>query len=105
MDDLKSTLYADKSNIENAGKGLFTRKAIKTGTLLGFCETKETNVEDEHTLWLEDGPINVTCILKYINHSETPNVAYYDDLSVVSIADIAPGDELTHFYSEGWSPE
>ena len=40
----------------------------------------------------------VVCNLKYINHSEKPNVVFYDDLTLVAIRDIKPGEELTHKY-------
>jgi hypothetical protein len=55
-------------------------------------------------LWLDDDVlVNVTCDLKYINHSKKPNVAYYDDLSVVALKDIKAGQELTHDYGDEWA--
>jgi SET domain-containing protein len=32
-------------------------------------------------------------------------VAYYDDLSVVALRNIEPGEELTHHYGEDWIEE
>ena len=40
------------------------------------------------------------CDFKYINHSRTPNVAYYDDLTVVALKAIKAGEELLHDYGE-----
>ncbi len=97
---IKRKLKVAKSSIH--GTGLFATTSIKEGTLLGYCRTRKTKTSSDYTLWLESGPVDVTCRLKYINHSSTPNVAYYDDLSVVALTDLAPGDELTHHYGEEW---
>ena len=43
-------------------------------------------------------PGRVTCDLRFINHSNEPNAAYYDDLSVMSLRDIRPGEEIVHNY-------
>ncbi len=80
------------------GRGLFSTKKIKADTLLGYCKTKPTKKDGAYTLWTEDGPVKVVCDLRFINHSDKPNVAYYDDLSVMTLRDIAPGEELTHNY-------
>nr|WP_256489393.1 SET domain-containing protein [Pleionea sp. CnH1-48] len=56
-----------------------------------------------YTLWLDSGKVDVTCDLKYINHSKKPNVAYYEDLSVVALKNIRVDDELLHDYGEEWS--
>lgn len=97
---IKRTLKVAKSKIH--GTGLFATTSIKTGTVLGYCRTRKTGTPSDHTLWLESGPVDVTCRLKYINHSASPNVAYYDDLSVVALKDLKPGEELTHHYGEEW---
>lgn len=84
------------------GKGLFAAQAIDAGTLIGHCQTRPTRHENDYTLWLDSGPVDVTCELKYINHGSKPNVAYYDDLSVVALRDIEPGEELLHHYGDDW---
>ena len=86
------------------GKGLFATQDIKQGTFLGKCETRKTKEVGMYTLWLEDGaqPVDVTCHLKYINHSKKPNVAYYDDLTVQAIRSIQKGEELVHDYGDEW---
>jgi len=45
--------------------------------------------------------VEVTCDLKFINHSDRPNACYYDDLSVVALRDIETGEEITHDYACG----
>ena len=80
------------------GKGLFSTKKIRKHTVLGKCETKLTKKTNAYTLWIGKKMIDITCDLKYINHSKKPNVVYYDDLTVVALKNIKPGEELTHNY-------
>ncbi|MEE4202661.1 MAG: SET domain-containing protein [Halieaceae bacterium] len=85
------------------GKGLFTTVPIAEGTVIGYCKVKPTESPNAYTLSCPDGDVDVTCKLKYINHSSTPNVAYYGcDLSVVALEDIPAGAELTHHYGDEW---
>ncbi|MGQ9424463.1 SET domain-containing protein [Gilvimarinus sp. F26214L] len=97
---MKRTLKVARSTIH--GKGLFATVDIPKGTLIGYCKTRRTRIPGDHTLWLDRGPVDVTCRLRYINHSPKPNVAYYDDLSVVALKRIRVGDELTHHYGDDW---
>ncbi len=84
------------------GKGLFATSPINPGAVLGYCQVAPTNKQGPYTLSTEEGDVLVLCRFKYINHSSTPNVAYYDDFSLVALAPIRPGDELTHDYGELW---
>lgn len=86
------------------GKGLFAGQEITEGDVVGICKTRRSWLHDGYTLWLEDAknPVKVTCKLKYINHSKSPNVAYYDSLEVVALRDIRIGEELLHDYGEEW---
>ena len=85
------------------GKGLFASEVIHQGQELGRCESKLTDEQDIYTLTLDTGEMHeITCDLKYINHSKSPNVVYYSDLSVVALCDIKPGEELLHDYGEEW---
>ena len=85
------------------GKGLFSTRDIKKGTLVGVCQTRRTGEAGLHTLTLNNGnQVDVTCKLKYINHSKSPNVAYFDDLTVESLKDIKAGEELLHDYGDEW---
>lgn len=98
---MKQYLKRKRSHIH--GSGLFTTVPIAEGTVIGFCEVKPTVEHNAYTLSCPDGDVDVTCVLKYINHSSRPNVAYYGcDLSVVALCDIAAGSELTHHYGEEW---
>lgn len=97
---IKKKLKVGESDIH--GKGLFATEAIPKGTVLGYCKTRKTKAVSDYTLWLDKGPVDVTCRLKYINHNSRPNVAYYDDLSVVALKKIKAGQELTHNYGADW---
>jgi len=98
---MKSALKVKTSAIH--GKGLFARKRIARGSLLGYCKTKPAQNQGPHVLTLATGEqVKVTCKFRYINHSKDPNVAYYDDLSVVALREIEGGEELTHDYGKEW---
>jgi len=102
MGSLKKKLERRASEIH--GAGLFSTIAIKKGAVLGTCSVRKTQEPGLHTLWLDDGDrlVDVKCRLKYINHSKKPNVAYLDDLRVVALRKIRPGDELLHDYGDAW---
>ena len=86
------------------GKGLFAKTFIPAGTLIGTLSGKRTARDGAHVLWLDDGTgFRVTCELRYINHSKSPNAAYYDTLEVCAIRDIQPGEEITHDYGGDWA--
>lgn len=81
------------------GLGLFADHFIPAGTVLGVLEGNASNDDGEHVLWLDhERGMEVTNIFRYINHSDRPNAAYYDDLTVVAERDIWPGQEITHDY-------
>jgi hypothetical protein len=80
------------------GKGLFSTEKIRKHSVLGKCETTKTKKPNAYTLWVGKKMVDVTCDLKYINHSKKPNVVYYDDLTVVALKNIKLGEELTHQY-------
>ena len=86
------------------GRGLFARETIKNGDIIGWLEGKPCSEDGDYVLWISaDQGIEVTCHLKYINHSDDPNACYYDDLSVVALRDIEPDEEITHNYaSSDW---
>jgi len=85
------------------GMGLFAKHKIYQGEVIGAIKPKPAKKNGPHVLWVTaeeghkvDGP------LKFINHCPNPNACYYDDLTVVALQDIAPGDEITHDYGDGW---
>ena len=80
------------------GEGLFSAENIRKHTVLGTCETKNTEDSNMYTLWVGDDAFDVTCDFRFINHSNEPNVVYYDDFTVVALRDINSDEELTHDY-------
>jgi len=84
------------------GRGLFAATRIPQGTVIGHLQTAdahENELDGPYVLWVDgEKPVEVTCDFRYINHNDEPNAAYYDDLSVMSLRDIEPGEELTHDY-------
>ena len=86
------------------GKGLFAEKHISAGSVIGRVQGIPCQSDGSHVLWISASEaIEVTCDLRYINHSDKPNACYYDDLSVVALRDIPPGEEITHNYaSNDW---
>ena len=90
------------------GKGLFAAEDIKAGQLVGKIKGRKTDKDGPYVLWLNvDGDksdgMQVLCSLKYINHSKKPNVAYYDDRTVVALKNISADQELTHDYGVEWT--
>lgn len=93
--------YVAESDIH--GKGLFAVKEINKGTVIGYLSGNETSVDGMYVLWLDhETGFEVSCNLRYINHSDQPNACYYDDKSVVAIRDIHAGEEITHNYEADW---
>lgn len=88
------------------GKGLFAAQDIEQGTEIGRCKTRRVNTDGAHVLWIDDDGLEkhkVLCDLRFINHSKQPNVAYYDDLTVVALEPISAGSELLHDYGDEWA--
>ncbi|HAI11378.1 MAG TPA: SET domain-containing protein-lysine N-methyltransferase [Phycisphaerales bacterium] len=89
------------------GRGLFATQFIPAGTILGDLEGYNVEEDGPYVLWV-DGVQGfcVTNDFKYINHNNDANSAYYDDLTVVTLKDIYPTDEITHDYrGDDKSPE
>lgn len=97
MQRLDKLTYVDKSSIH--GKGLYARTRIGKGAIIGYLKGRPCSEDGTYVLWLsEKKGFEVSCNLKFINHSENPNACYYDDLTVVAIRDIAANEEITHNY-------
>ena len=93
--------YVADSDIH--GSGLFAGRRIRAGTVIGWLRVRPASGDGAYVLWLDETHgVEVTCDLKYINHSERPNACYYDDLSVVALRDIEVGEEITHDYGTDW---
>ena len=100
MSKTKSLIYVADSPIH--GKGLFSRKHIGAGEIIGVLNGAPTSTDGEHVLWLDaENGFHVKCDLRFINHSDEPNAVYYDTLEVWALTDIAPGEEITHDYQSG----
>ncbi len=87
------------------GRGLFARASIPRDTVLGLLKTKPAKGDGPYVLWLDDDGeerYRVLCDLRFINHAKKANVAYYDDLTVVSLKNLKAGQELLHDYGEDW---
>ncbi|MCP4077332.1 MAG: SET domain-containing protein [Gammaproteobacteria bacterium] len=85
------------------GKGLFALQNISADTVIGKLAGKKTQQDGMYVLWLDNETgFKVSCDLKYINHSDTPNACYYDDLSVVALRNINKDEEITHNYEADW---
>ncbi len=84
------------------GRGLFATQFIPRDTVIGFLTAEpapDHELDGPYVLWVDgERPVRVTCDLRFINHSDEPNAVYYDDLSVVAVRDIRPGEELVHDY-------
>ncbi|MEM6257943.1 MAG: SET domain-containing protein [Planctomycetota bacterium] len=84
------------------GRGLFATTRIPEGTIIGWLKTKKakkSKLNGPYILWVGGKkPVRVTCDLRFINHSNEPNACYYDDLSVMAVRDITPGEEILHNY-------
>lgn len=97
----KNLTYVADSGIH--GKGLFAAETIKKDTIIGYLDGVHTQQDGMYVLWIdEETGFEVSCVLKYINHSDTPNACYYDDKSVVALRDIQQGEEITHNYEADW---
>jgi SET domain-containing protein len=95
----ESLFYVADSPIH--GKGLFARKYIGAGEIIGRIDGVPTSTDGEHVLWVDDeNGFHVQCDLRFINHSDEPNAVYFDTLEVCALTDIAPGEEITHDYTD-----
>lgn len=98
-------VYVKDSSIH--GKGLFAKKSIRAGSIIGEITGKPAKNNGPYVLWLDDDDkaIEVQNIFKYINHNSRPNACYYDDLTVVALRDIKKDEEITHHYGDMWDED
>jgi len=94
-------IYVDDSPIH--GRGLFAKTFLPSGSLIGVAQVCAAEEDGDHVLWVDEKTgFHVRCDLRFINHSDAPNAAYYDNLEVCTLRDIQPGEEITHDYAAGW---
>ena len=104
MPDASKRVVAKSSSIH--GKGAFAKKAIAEGTHIGEYTGTPSDDDGTYVLWVEgdDGEyhgIDGDGVLKWLNHSSTPNVEF-DGPQLYALRDIEPGEELTFHYGEEW---
>lgn len=83
------------------GRGLFASAFIPANTIIGPIEGQPATEDGIYVLWIDETRgIEVTNAMKFINHAsgDAANAAYYDDLTVVALCDIFPGQEILHDY-------
>jgi hypothetical protein len=89
-------------DIENAHKGLFSRKNYSKGDLIiGFGSTKLVETPNYLTVQIAiDQHIHLSPdYLQFINHSCNPNVLFNTTtMELESVRDVIAGDEFTFFY-------
>lgn len=100
--DLSTLVEAKDSSVH--GKGLFAKVDIKKNTIIGKLEGINIDKDGPHVLWMNEGKdkFQVTNELRFINHHKKPNVAYYDDFTVVALKNIKANTELLHDYGDDW---
>jgi len=98
--ELETKVYVKESLIH--GNGLFVHEIIRSDEIIGHVKGTRTDVDGPYVLWIDDNNgIEVSCHLRFINHSDIPNACYYDSLEVIAIKDIEKDEEITHDYSIG----
>ena len=101
MKTLNQLTYVGDSGIH--GQGLFARKSIPKDFIIGRVRGRPCTSDGTHVLWLnQNRGFKVSCNLKFINHSDTPNACYYDDLTVVALREIYQDEEITHNYESAY---
>ena len=93
-------IIVKKSNIKNAGKGVFAGENINKDDLIGIFKGFKVNADGIHVLWLdEDHAIEVTNDMKYVNHSKNPNAGLWG-VELYAIKDIKKNEEIFFDYNE-----
>ncbi|GJM38130.1 MAG: hypothetical protein DHS20C19_14970 [Acidimicrobiales bacterium] len=89
------------------GEGVFATATIAEGDLVGSYEGDPADADGTYVLWVEtddggwDG-IDGTGVLRFLNHSRTPNVEF-DGPELYALRDIAAGEELLFDYGDEWA--
>jgi len=89
------------------GTGVYARCAIEAGRHIGRYEGTPTDQDGTYVLWVaENGDdwegIEGTGVLRYLNHSRTPNTRF-DGADLYAERDIEAGEELYFDYGEDWA--
>ena len=91
------------------GRGVFARKRLREGQLVGRFEGDVTTENGTYVLWLidEDGSevgIRGRNALRYLNHGDPAN-AEFEDADLYVLRNVQPGAELLIDYGEAWEAE
>ncbi len=86
------------------GQGVFARRRFEIDSYLGRYEGPPTSDNDTYVLWVQQDNdewlgIDGQNLLRFLNHSDTPNAAFYGD-ELYAIRPISGGDEITFDYGE-----
>jgi SET domain-containing protein len=90
------------------GTGVFARVDIAVETHIGRYEGSPTDTDGTYVLWVEDDEgdswhgIDGTGVLRFLNHSRTPNVEF-DGPELYALCDIEAGEELRFDYGADWA--
>jgi hypothetical protein len=89
------------------GTGVFAVASIAVEELVGRYEGNPSEEDGTYVLWVEtdDGGwegIDGTGVLRFLNHSQSPNVEF-DGPDLYALRDIAPDEELLFDYGEEWA--
>ena len=94
------SLYTKKSKIQ--GKGLFSDVEITKGDWIGSFEGRKAIYKTRFTLWVGNVPYRIVNVLKWANHSSTPNAEVDEDQNMWALECIKVGDEILWDYGEEW---
>ncbi len=102
---LSELVTAGESQVH--GTGVFARRAIAAEARIGTYHGTPTAADGTHVLWVENGHggwdgIIGTGLLRFLNHSRTPNVEF-DGHLLYSLRRIERGEELVFDYGEEWA--
>lgn len=90
------------------GTGVFACVDIPGETLVGVYTGDPTETDGTYVLWVEDDEggswhgIDGTGVLRFLNHSRTPNVEF-DGPELYALRDIGAGEELRFDYGADWA--
>ena len=94
--DVSDALAVGPSELH--GLGLFAAAPLAAGTVLGRLVGMPTREDGTYVLWLSDElGLELVNDFRFINHSARPNCEL-TDIDVVTLRDVAAGEELTHRY-------
>ena len=92
-------LIKKKSKVH--GNGLFSTTDIPKGSVIGEFHVVPATYNTKFSIWLDDEHYRATNILKYSNHSSTPN-AKLEFPQLIAKEDIKAGKEIFWAYGSDY---